>query len=426
MALFYFEELNKELFSGYTVIVDIDGTLVPDGERTLAEETHGAFSSLQQNATPYLASNRDEPGRNQAFALALRVPLLHESLKKPSPALIWHTKKHLGGEDVAVIGDKYLTDGIFALLLGAQFVRVRRKESGTESLWTKMIYTLDSVVGRVAAWCSAMRVYHSIKNLLVFLPLFFVGNFFVPALLLKATAAFAAFSLLSSAVYLFNDLVDRAQDRSHFRKRFRPVVRGEVETWEAILLTSGLLASLGLLLYFVVPEITVVLLAYLLLNVGYGFGLKHIPIVDIVLVALFYLLRIHAGGIVTETAISPWLNLVAFFLSLFVITGKRLAEFSLPYRRKVLEGYTADFLSRVLVIATALSLSVYGAYSVLAHDSQLLVFTSIPFAVGVLRYLQLSLSSPEAENPELLLLSDRIILGSVAVWGAMFLGIVYL
>src|SRR3989338_8059394 len=151
MALFYFEELNKELFSGYTVIVDIDGTLVPDGERTLAQETHGAFSSLQQNATPYLASNRDELGRNQAFALALRVPLLHESLKKPSPALIWHTKKHLGGEDVAVIGDKYLTDGIFALLLGAQFVRVRRKESGSEPFLVKVFYVIDGMIGRVAA-----------------------------------------------------------------------------------------------------------------------------------------------------------------------------------------------------------------------------------------------------------------------------------
>lgn len=261
-----------------------------------------------------------------------------------------------------------------------------------------------------------LRPLQWIKNLFVFIPLVFARELFIPTKLGLTITAAAVFCLVASSVYIINDLFDREQDRLHPHKKNRPLAAGTVSVSQAVLIIIILLGvSIFMVLYYV-PTIAVPIGVYFVLNILYSFYLKHQAIFDIVTVSFFYLLRILVGGLATSTYISRWLVLCVIFLATFIIIGKRRAELAHNHQRAVLRFYSTNFLDQLLTISAALTVVSYGIYSVLAVKSELMVYSILFVLVGIFRYLHIIHTSGAAETPEKIVLTDRILLGSVIGW----------
>ena len=172
-----------------------------------------------------------------------------------------------------------------------------------------------------------LRPYSWIKNLFIFVPLFFARDFFIYEKLTNVTLAFIIFCITASSVYIINDIFDIEQDRKHDTKKNRPIASGAVSVKSAVTLFFCLLAINALLIHFFIPQIFQLVGLYFFLNILYSAYLKHIAILDLLLVSSFYYLRIMVGGIAAGVPISNWLSICIVFISLFLIVGKRLAEF---------------------------------------------------------------------------------------------------
>ncbi|MBU2103723.1 UbiA family prenyltransferase [Patescibacteria group bacterium] len=414
---------SKQKFDLHSTVVflDVDGTLVADKEETLSAEVLAAVTKLSKDNEVYLASNgKAERAEGIAKLHHLKtLPKLHK------PLLSKAVKTAKGERSVVVIGDKFLTDGVFALLLGARFLKVDRIIGKDESTYTKGIYALDDLVWGCVPYISLLRPYQWIKNLLVFSPLFFAGALFVPNALSASLAAFAAFCLAASAVYVLNDIFDREQDKEHPKKQERSIASGRVSVSCAYLFVFLLSAAL-LSILWLLPILAPVLIAYAALNVAYSAWFKHIAILDILCVAVFYIMRVFAGGAATGIAVSNWLIVCVFFLSLFIIVGKRRAEFRLEKRRKVLAQYSKKFLDGLLFVSAALAVAAYGAYTIFGNSSPFIFYTTIFVAAALFRVINRLYTNPaEAEVPEKMLVQDPWILGSFALWGCSLLYIFY-
>jgi decaprenyl-phosphate phosphoribosyltransferase len=247
-----------------------------------------------------------------------------------------------------------------------------------------------------------------------------------PQSLLRATVAGVAFILLSVAIYAVNDIRDAPDDRRHPRKQHRPVAAGIVSpllalTWGAGAAIAGLLvaAALG------VPTLLLGL-AYLTAQLAYVYGLKHVAVVDVVLVALGFVLRAAAGATATGVAVSNWFLLVSLFGALFLVAGKRRAERGSTTTdarsRPVLAAYSTAWLDQLLTVALLGTLLSYGlwAFQYLGHDAirQLLALSFLPFLTALLRYALL-ISTGRGELPEHELFRDRVLLSTGATWAAM-------
>jgi decaprenyl-phosphate phosphoribosyltransferase len=248
--------------------------------------------------------------------------------------------------------------------------------------------------------------------------------------LLKTLVAFVAFCGVSSAVYLGNDIVDREADARHPVKRTRPIAAGLVSVrtaWTtAILLTVGsfaLGALTGEWLFLVV------LAVYLLSNVAYNAGLKHVAIIDLVIVASGFLLRAIGGAVAVGVTISSWFLIVTSFGSLFVVTGKRLAELEelgedAADHRPTLEHYTVPFLRFVLGVActgTALAYCIFSfdRADVAAEGAVWFQLSAIPVVTALLRYA-LAIEAGEGSAPEDVFLRDRPVQILGAIWAVLF------
>ena len=270
-----------------------------------------------------------------------------------------------------------------------------------------------------------LRPKHWLKNLFVFAPLFFSGRFSNEGGLITTSFVFVVFSLVASTVYIINDILDQEQDRLHPHKKHRPIASGKVTIWEAIIM-SMILAGMAIgIIYKWVPEIAWVMALYFGLNVLYSIWLKNIEIMDILLIAGFYLLRLIAGGIATHTFISSWLILCTLFLSLFLILAKRKAEYHHEKRRKVLDAYNPILIDHLLTISAGLTLISYSLYTILGVESQWAVYSIFFVLMGMFRYLMITYISNEAEYPEKIVFSDKIILASMIGWIAFMIFIFY-
>lgn len=259
-----------------------------------------------------------------------------------------------------------------------------------------------------------------IKNLLVFAPIFFAGTFFNKDLFLDATITFISFCFVAGAVYIFNDICDVKADRIHTTKKNRPIASGKVSIKAAwLLLIIFVLAGFITAYTYLSSGVVTLLSLYVILNILYSYWFKHFPIIDILSVALFYLLRLGAGGLATNTPISSWLILCTIFSALFVIIAKRKAEFAHENKRAVMAHYTPAFIDHALTLVTGMLLLTYSIYTVLGHPGmQLFVYSNLFATMGVLRYMQIIYgdSFAKAEFPERLILSDKVLIASVLMW----------
>jgi 4-hydroxybenzoate polyprenyltransferase len=255
-----------------------------------------------------------------------------------------------------------------------------------------------------------------IKNFFIFAPLFFARDAFDGGRLGMVVVAFIVFSLTASAVYIFNDIIDQGHDRQHEKKKLRPIASGALSVENALTILGILLiAALGLGFIFV-PKILPLVGVYAATNIAYSLYLKRIATIDIIVVALLYLIRISIGGIAAGVPVSAWLLLCTTFISLFLITGKRVAEFNQKTGREVLNEYTAEFLHGILLVSATLSIISYSLYVVLVLTSSLAVYSVFFVLLGVIRYIYIVFTSHKSEYPERIIISDRIILISGIAW----------
>lgn len=276
---------------------------------------------------------------------------------------------------------------------------------------------------------------HYIKNLLVFLPLIFSGQLTERQPLLQTVCGFAAFCLLSSVIYIINDIQDVDKDRCHPTKCRRPIAAGQVAIPAAWLIAAALLLLVCLLNVLCGGGLFswLILAAYLALNLGYSYGLKHVPVVDIAILASGFLLRMLYGSAVTGIEISKWLYLTVLSMAFYLGLGKRRNELMQSpngQSRPVLRAYTRDFLDKNMYLCVALAIVFYSLWSVdsvtIARvQSNALVWT-VPLVILICMKYNLTIDGPSDGDPVEVLLGDKLLLGMVALLGLMMLTIIYL
>ncbi|QQL50103.1 UbiA prenyltransferase family protein [Mucilaginibacter ginkgonis] len=283
---------------------------------------------------------------------------------------------------------------------------------------------------------SLLRVHQWVKNIFIFLPIFFGLKIMQLNLLLNDVYAFIGFSFFASAVYIFNDLIDVEADRLHPKKQFRPIAAGLVTTRQALIIILVLVGAGSLLLFLTLnqPLIWVLVIIYLVQNLLYTVKLKHIAIVDIVIIALGFLIRIVLGGIVTNTPLSHWIVLITFLLALFLALAKRrddvlLFEKTGNKMRSNIDGYNLDFLNVSMSIMSAVVIVAYIMYTtspdVVRMVGEKVYVTSFFVVIGVMRYLQVTFVKHESGNPSIILLRDRFLQLTIAGWLATFFILLY-
>ena len=285
------------------------------------------------------------------------------------------------------------------------------------------------------ALLKTMRPRQWTKNVFIFAALVFDKQLVIVSSVLRTLAGFVLFCLISSAVYIFNDLSDIEADREHPEKRNRPIPSGQLPVgvaWAAGILLVVLSAGLG---YLLSPAFALVVIAYFLLNIAYSKWLKHILIVDVLVLAAGFVLRVVAGvALIHVERFSPWLYVVMTLLSLYLGFGKRRAELALlsddaASHRKVLHGYTIPLLDQYIMIVSGTTIVAYSFYTfsapnVPANHSMML---SIPFVVyAIFRYLYLVQVKHAGGAPEEILLSDRPFQVGLFLWAAVVIIVFYL
>ncbi|MGD8329936.1 MAG: decaprenyl-phosphate phosphoribosyltransferase [Acidobacteriota bacterium] len=282
----------------------------------------------------------------------------------------------------------------------------------------------------------ALRPYQWTKNVLVFAALVFAQDLGDPRKVLLALGAFVVFCAASSSVYLFNDIVDRERDRIHPGKRDRPIAAGRVGVGAAatiaVILGAGALAAA----WAIRPQLAAVIAGYLLLQLAYNIGLKHIAIVDALCVAVGFLLRAVAGAAAIDEPMSRWLLVCATFASVFISFAKRRHEFSTltggaTEHRESLSGYRLETLDQFLVISAGATLLSYALYTADAEtvekfgDNRLLL--TLPLVMyGLFHYLDLVQRDEAAGDPAAALLHDRPLAITVLLYAALVVVLLYL
>ena len=277
-----------------------------------------------------------------------------------------------------------------------------------------------------------------IKNGFVLIPMFFGGRLLNADDAIASVVTFFAFSFAASAIYCFNDIVDVDADRRHPVKCHRPIASGAVSVPTAYALMA-VLALLSALLLFFLPqragETAGIVAFYFLLNMAYCLWLKRHAIIDVCTVASGFVLRILAGGMACDVAVSNWLVLMTFLLALFLSFAKRrddvlrMNETGEPPRRNTIR-YNLTFVNQAITITGTVTLVCYIMYTVSPEvvsrfHAPYLYLTSIFVLVGLLRYMQLTVVDEVSGDPTKILLRDRFTQAIVVAWIMAFLLIIY-
>ncbi len=273
------------------------------------------------------------------------------------------------------------------------------------------------------------------KNIFIFAAIVFDKQLLVVDSFLRTLAGFALFCLISSSVYIFNDIADVEADRQHPEKKNRPLASGKLPmsaAWTAGILLAAVTLGIG---YWLAPSFGYVIGLYFLLNLAYSKWLKHVPIVDVLVISAGFVLRVGAGvTLIQVERFSPWLYVVMTLLSLFLGFGKRRAELALLAKgagshRKVLEGYTLPLLDQYIMIVSGTTIVAYSLYTFSAPNvpENHSMMLTIPFVVyTIFRYLYLIEVKHAGGAPEEILLSDRPFQIAMFLWAVTVLVIFYI
>ena len=294
---------------------------------------------------------------------------------------------------------------------------------------------MDVIISTVRNWLVALRMQHWIKSGFCLAALFFHGSALEVAAWMAVLPIALCFCLISSAVYLANDIVNREEDRCHPRKRRRPIASGQIsvrQAWLAVVLLAG--GALGFAWWFYRDEVggsavTGVLVGYYLLSWIYSYYLRGLPLLDVLVLAVGFVARVAAGAYALQSfdpAAHPtgWLLSCTYFLALLLGFGKRKGEWLLLEKthremgvtRRALRGYTADLLDVLTGCSAFFAGAIYVAYCLNRPDRIPFVLTALPALTGLMSYLRLAWRSSVVETPERLLLRSPGLVISVASW----------
>jgi 4-hydroxybenzoate polyprenyltransferase len=282
----------------------------------------------------------------------------------------------------------------------------------------------------------SLRIKQWIKNLWVFAALIFSQNVFDLPMLVNTLFAFILFCILSGAAYILNDILDLEEDKIHPIKSKRPLASGRLAKNHAFfafifLVLFGLIGAYFLNIYFFL-----VLLVYLVLQIGYSSWLKHVVIIDVFLIAAGFFLRVIAGALAIRVQISPWLSICTILIALFLAMSKRRHELVLLAKeaenhRPILKEYTPQLLDQMIAVVTASTVISYCLYTVSPETvskfgTTNLLFT-VPFVLyGIFRYLYLVHQKDEGGSPEALIIKDKPLLVDLFLWIATAMLILYI
>ncbi len=289
---------------------------------------------------------------------------------------------------------------------------------------------------RTVSYLKLLRPKDWAKNLFLFIPLFFAGEIFNTALLTDILWGFVAFSCVASSIYILNDYRDREDDKKHPVKCKRPLASGAVSPTAAIIILVVLLIAGFSIAWLVRDKFLFVLGIYFLINLGYSFGLKNISILDIVLVAIGFVLRIKAGSIISFIPLSEWIVIMVFLLALFMAIGKRRDDILLKLSsgtdmRKAVKGYSLDFMNTLLALVCAVIVVAYFMYTMSPEvlermGTHRLYYTCLFVLAGIMRYLQVIYVFADSGSPTKILYKDRFIQITLFLWIASYISIIYL
>ncbi|MFB6182337.1 MAG: decaprenyl-phosphate phosphoribosyltransferase [Candidatus Magasanikbacteria bacterium] len=286
---------------------------------------------------------------------------------------------------------------------------------------------MNFVKKKILLCIKEMRMNQWVKNLLVFAPLLFDRKLLNANLLLDSILAFFSFSLISSSIYVINDICDVEEDRKHPKKKHRPIAAGKISIFQAKILSSLLILLSLTIAYLVNWYFIVVLLIYVATNILYSLKLKQIPIVDILLVALMYLMRVYSGAFAISVEVSNWLLLTTLFAALFIITAKRKSEFvngKGAETRSVLKYYDPRSMDHFLIIGATSTLLSYALYT-FTHE-KIFVWSIIFVLFAIFRYSLLIFHDEyDVEEPEIIFVKDKQLLSSIILWGMFVTSVLY-
>ncbi len=418
-----FADIDTNKIENKIIFLDIDGTITSDGRDEVEVHLINKIKELVTKNKVYLCSNKkNKNNRNLKIESLSGAIFLDTTYRKPNKKIL-DLVKNEQNLDSLVIGDKYLTDARFAYNIEADFIYVSRIKSDNDSVFTKITYLIDDIFKYMIGFISKFRNYlllmrpqQWIKNLAVFIPIFFAKELFFSSKFEEALAAFVAFCFFASLVYVVNDIADREVDARHPLKCVRPIASGAVSLREAVGIAAVLFLVGAWVVYMFAASIILPIFLYLVINLVYSFYIKNVAIFDLICVSLCYLLRVVAGGLATDTFISRWLILMVIFVALFITVGKRRSELAGSNIRTVLKSYNLSLLDHLLSIAASLTLVIYGIYTILGVTSDLTVYSIVFVIIGIFRYLNIVHTSHGAEFPEKLFYKDKTIFLSVLSW----------
>lgn len=274
-----------------------------------------------------------------------------------------------------------------------------------------------------------LRVRHYVKNILVLTPLIFSGQLLAGGALLRGLLGLLGFSALSSAVYIINDIRDVAQDRAHPRKCKRPIAAGEVSVPAARWCVGVCLAAaVGITLLAGLRWWALVCMAlYLALNIGYSYGLKNLPIVDIMILVSGFLLRLLYGSVITDITVSGWLYLTVMAMSFYLALGKRrneLMRLGNEQTRQVLRYYSRSFLDKNMYMFLAL-VNVFYALWCMDNENRAFIFT-VPVVMLIGLKYSLAVEGDSDGDPVEVLLHDKVLIVLCSVYALLMVAILYI
>jgi 4-hydroxybenzoate polyprenyltransferase len=279
----------------------------------------------------------------------------------------------------------------------------------------------------------SMRPKQWVKNVFIFAPMIFSLHMFQAEYIWRSLLAFMLFSLVTGTIYVFNDILDREKDRLHPLKRSRPIASGKLGIRPALWLAAGLLAGVLLLIARFNRDFFLIVAFYVVLNISYSIFLKRVVIIDIMVIALGFVLRVMIGGAVNHILLYPWILISTFLLAIFLALIKRRQELlniqgppGETLTRTTLQNYNLGLLDQMISIATATTLISYIMY-VLSPDVQMKfhsanLFYTVPFVIfGIFRYLFLAYAKGEGESPSDVIYTDLPFTLNIILWVCVFI-----
>ena len=273
------------------------------------------------------------------------------------------------------------------------------------------------------------------KNLFLFVPLFFAGLFFNLQILLQLGGGFICFSLVASSIYIINDYRDIEEDKKHPAKKKRPLASGAVNKTSALILAFICMLAGFTGAWIIRDKFMFVLGIYFVMNLFYSFGLKNIPILDIFIIAIGFVLRIKAGSVIAKIGLSEWLIIMVFLLALFMAIAKRRDDVLLKLSsgsdmRMAVKGYNLDFINTAISLVCAVIIVAYFMYTTSPEiinrlQTYRLYYTCLFVLAGIFRYLQLIYVQGDSQSPTKILYKDRFIQGTIILWIISFYLILY-